>query len=690
MIMAGRRRLMFAKAEEPVEYLRFTALESGTFTLTIGSNVGTSYLNYIEYSLDEGETWVKTNNSSSTITITTPTINAGDSVLWRGKGMRMGYTSTSSGTKYCSTFSSTGQCSVSGKINTLLGLDKPDNFNIATYAYKRLFNAMNKLVDASELVLPITTTSCCYYDMFYNCSSLTKGPVLPATTLANDCYSSMFQNCTSLTTAPELPATTLAANCYQNMFYGCTSLTTAPELPATILANNCYNSMFSGCSKLTSISPLLATTLTYRCYYYMFENCTSLTIAPEIYGRLIGSDCCTGMFKGCSSLSSIKTHFASWGSEGNIFTDNWVKSVASNGTFYKSLLLNIENGDSRIPNGWTVQENYDEITSFNPINTFTPSGYVTFVHSNIIYVGLAKKFTNQTIYLSKNGTTWHDLQDTDVIKIEQNENCYVCGNLTSNANYNEFTQFAVGGAFSLSGNCNAIWNYSDLNANLKSYCGRSLFDKCISLTSIANTFLPSTNIAQYCYRYLFAGCTGITTSPTLPATTLANDCYEQMFIGCINLTTAPTLPATTLTQYCYYEMFRNCSNLTTVQEELPAATLAQYCYYGMFQGCTSLVTAPTLPAATMLNNAYTYMFSDCKLLNYIKVLSLTYVYNLSFLSGVSSNGIFVKHIDATWTGTTGTNGVPPNNWTILYFDPDTEKYYLDDKTTECDDHGNPL
>ena len=60
--------------------------------------------------------------------------------------------------------------------------------------------------------------------MFYNCSSLTAAPELPATTLADRCYASMFWNCTSLTDAPALSATTLAESCYYFMFRGCTSL----------------------------------------------------------------------------------------------------------------------------------------------------------------------------------------------------------------------------------------------------------------------------------------------------------------------------------------------------------------------------------------------------------------------------------------------------------------------------------
>ena len=68
--------------------------------------------------------------------------------------------------------------------------------------------------------------------------------------MGEGCYRYMFNGCTSITRAPELPATTLAHNCYECMFYGCTSLTHAPELPATTLAHGCYHYMFSGCTSL--------------------------------------------------------------------------------------------------------------------------------------------------------------------------------------------------------------------------------------------------------------------------------------------------------------------------------------------------------------------------------------------------------------------------------------------------------
>ena len=98
-------------------------------------------------------------------------------------------------------------------------------------------------------------------------------------TMADNCYGFMFYNCTSLTTAPSLPATTLTDNCYNSMFQDCTSLTTAPSLPATTLTDNCYRSMFQGCTSLITVPSLPATTLTNYCYYSMFQDCTMIKLS---------------------------------------------------------------------------------------------------------------------------------------------------------------------------------------------------------------------------------------------------------------------------------------------------------------------------------------------------------------------------------------------------------------------------
>ena len=142
-----------------------------------------------------------------------------------------------------------------------------------------------------------------FYRLFKGCTSLTKAPALPATTLASDCYSGMFNGCTSLAEAPALTATTLATECYSNMFGGCTSLTEAPALSATTLAIGCYSIMF----------------------------------------------------RGCSSLNKVRCKMPSTISEGDIssYTYQWFDGVAQTGTFYTNADANWPSGSiSGIPQNW--------------------------------------------------------------------------------------------------------------------------------------------------------------------------------------------------------------------------------------------------------------------------------------------------------------------------------------------------
>ena len=86
-----------------------------------------------------------------------------------------------------------------------------------------------------------TAVGSLFYGLFEDCTSLTKAPILPATTLLNDsCYAYMFSGCQSLTKAPELPATTLGERCYINMFSGCRSLKEV-RISATKTATDALN-----------------------------------------------------------------------------------------------------------------------------------------------------------------------------------------------------------------------------------------------------------------------------------------------------------------------------------------------------------------------------------------------------------------------------------------------------------------
>ena len=283
------------------QYFTFVALESGTFTLTIPANVGTSYLTSVSYSINNGETWVTTNNSSSVITITTPTITKGNKVLWKGIGTTYAYNSVPS-----NRFKSSGRFNVYGNVMSLLYGDnfKSQKAFSSDYVFTSLFYNASKLINAKNLILPATTlTYYCYCGMFNGCTSLVNAPKLPATTLSENCYRAMFSGCTSLVNAPKLPATNLQTACYQYMFNNCSSLININILPATIIYSYSYDHMFSGCTSLVNAPIILATYLNgSNCCSYMFEGCIMLISAPELYATTLNTHCYLYMFKGCTSL----------------------------------------------------------------------------------------------------------------------------------------------------------------------------------------------------------------------------------------------------------------------------------------------------------------------------------------------------------------------------------------------------
>ena len=162
------------------------------------------------------------------------------------------------------------------------------------------------LIDKDEDLLSIPSAYC-FYRLFYNCSSLTGAPELPATELAPYCYKELFYGCSGLTQAPqELPAETMSEACYDGMFSGCSSLTAVPMLSAMELAPYCYRSVFEGCSSLTGEQEVLpAETLSEGCYQHMYRGCTSLSMAPYLAATTLAPSCYYGMFEGCETVEYV-------------------------------------------------------------------------------------------------------------------------------------------------------------------------------------------------------------------------------------------------------------------------------------------------------------------------------------------------------------------------------------------------
>ena len=203
--------------------LTFKAIQDGS---TVKLKKRATPSGSFQTSRDGGNTW-------EDYTIDTAiALNTGDEVSFRAKTNRT----------EAQSFQSNFSFEMTGKIeawHNVMSLYRTNDF--ATY---------NTMVESA------------FNSLFRGCTSLTKAPKLPSTTLARDCYEFMFGECPSLTKAPELPATTLESWCYYVMFGGCRSLTKAPELPATTLADYCYQGMFSGCQSLKEVRVSATTTAT--------------------------------------------------------------------------------------------------------------------------------------------------------------------------------------------------------------------------------------------------------------------------------------------------------------------------------------------------------------------------------------------------------------------------------------------
>ena len=369
-------------------YLTLVARDSGTLQFAGTSN--SSITNNIQYSTDNGQTW---STAAQNVSVN---VNNGDKVLWKGEMSKVSTQGIGNFT------SSTASFDIEGNIMSLIyGDNFIEQVSLAgkTYLFNGLFKA-TKCVNTTNLVLAATTLSSnCYQQMFYNCTSLTTAPTLPATTLLNcsNCYESMFEGCSSLTSSPQLPATILSNYCYQRMFSGCTSLISSPTLPATTFNTGCYAAIFNNtnvipdCNNidftnvtviqsgvltklfegtkvtdniLRNILPinqstnhyyLPVTTLSKQCYMGMFTNCTYLTTAPELPATTLAQSCYASMFYGCTSLNNI-TMLATDISASGCLSD-WVKNVSATGTFVKNpSMSSLPTGNSGVPNGWTVTD----------------------------------------------------------------------------------------------------------------------------------------------------------------------------------------------------------------------------------------------------------------------------------------------------------------------------------------------
>ena len=286
--------LAWQKSTSIHDYLCFTALEAGQFTLTIPAAVTPTYLSYVEWSKD-GRTWNHTDNTSEAVTIDVQ-VASGEKVYWRGSGKRMTMGSYVDGR--ASYFSSTCRFDASGNLMSLL----TDDFaNVTTwspsYTFASLFKGCTTLISAKDMVLTLTTLPSSMFIMTFNgASSMVSALTMDITDAGDNCFNSAFQGCSALTDISGLKMTLgqLRTKVLYYTFRSCTGLVTPPPISftsfATSSSENCLG-MFYDCSSLESSFPLLPTTLVSKCYYAMFNNCRKLASVKCLATDLSATNC---------------------------------------------------------------------------------------------------------------------------------------------------------------------------------------------------------------------------------------------------------------------------------------------------------------------------------------------------------------------------------------------------------------
>ena len=358
-------------------------------------------------------------------------------------------------------------------------------------------------------------------------------------TVMNYAFYEMFEDCTSLTKAPALPATTLAQSCYSYMFSGCTSLTKSPELTATTLADYCFYYMFSGCSSLNEV----------RCQI------------PSTYSSSQISSYTSSWLSGVSSTGTFYTNAdANWPSGASGIPTGWTrvpKPAPAVDSVTKPLTFRATQDGSTVKLTKEGSPDGSFQTSRDGGNTWTDYTIGTYITLNtgreVSFRAKADRTSGQTVqnyfYFEMTGKieAWHN-----VMSMYRTSDFATYSKMVSHAFYKLFL------------NCTSLTKAPKLPVTTLAHsCYQYMFNGCTSLTKAPA--LPSTTLAVQCYYSMFDGCTSLTEAPALPATTLAGSCYQYMFEGCTSLTKTPALSATTLADHCYREMFRNCSNLNEVR-----------------------------------------------------------------------------------------------------------------------------
>lgn len=503
----------------------------------------------IEYSVDEGATWVASAANPISVELT-----AGDRMRLRGDN---------------AAYANSNYQSSSGRTT----IKSAGNF----YAYGNIMSLVSSTGYATLSTLSQSYTFAYLFGESFGRlrSHPSKELLLPATTLSGYCYARMFSGCYNLRRAPSLPAQSLTAYCYYYMFVNCSSLRQVK------------------CLAVYNTSTSYATTG----WLIGVSNTGTLIAAPELSGN---------QWKNMSNSGNCPSGWTIV-ADGNPIPEDTPSAEET------PLTLEAEAAGTVTiinPGALTMEYSLDGATwtasSADPIEVTLAEGdklrlrgaagtindeYGDGIHiladANVmVYGNMMSLIGGETFADKETFTAPYGLAHV-FCTLDWSPNTTIRNHPTEDILLPATNVPAYGYAFMFTG-CHGITRAPALPATtLGEYCYDDMFNDCTALETAPA--LPATDLSNSmgAYTFMFFGCTSLVNAPALPATTLGEMCYDGIFMNCTALTEAPALPATTLAGGCYSEMFMGCTSLTTAPK-LPAATLADHCYMMMFSGCTSL------------------------------------------------------------------------------------------------------
>ena len=630
----GMGYLTIAQLNNLGYYLVSTAFTGLTLTATV--NNSSVQLNKVGTGFDRSFK-VNTGNGWSDYTFgTVINLNSGQFCQWA----RSDNSTTSQGYSKYVRFAMTGTIEASGNCNSMLsgGFSNITSLNGHSYAFYNLFSSCTSLTRAPQL--PATTLAdSCYSYMFDGCTSLVRAPQLPATTLAYSCYSYMFDGCTSLVQAPQLPATTGGSSCYSSMFKGCTALTQAPSISLTADAD--CSSMFKGCTSLTVAPDLPATSGTYTS---MFEGCTSLTTPPVISLTDMSDSTCESMFKGCTSLTyspklpvkSLKRHSyyemfygcsnlsevgcgaTRVSGQYDYCLEGWLLNVAPTGLLYCDPTSKIFKPDSEdgIPENWKRLTFVDDAVDTGTTATMYHNGV-----TETVRVGTSVKYGN--CYIVPGGHFFNTLSDihklgysfgapttVTLYRFEEPISAYcVAANVDDD----------ISAPLYDTGDGNGLLTIEQQNER-GVYIASKVFTG-LTLTATSNdSSVKLTN--EYSYSKVpnrFMVNSGSGWQPyaegTLINLSIGQTCqwycceFNQTQISSIHYYSGKNVK---FTMTGTIEASGNCNSMLSGNfDGITSLSRYEAAFGSLFAGCKSLTKAPEIPATTLKTSCYERMFADC-------------------------------------------------------------------------------